>query len=326
MDCKTTPLVIQYQNMEKDQFVILYKHTVKGDLLTDSLAHEGFYNVYHLNAQDFLRPACKRALEEGYRYIITVNDADGFTAQDIAAVATALFTDDSKLYVGSRTACIKSGLPTAIFEFLSGMDARDADSSLLGISATLLAPMINIRSGKQVFLLNLMLEARSRSIDVIPLQTEALATRKLGFSLLGRTPKLYQLFIKFSISAMVAYIVDISSFALFLFLFSELHDEFSILISTVLSRILCSFVTYLLNKGAVFRSHARTAGAVVRFIILSVGQLLASWLLVWGLGALLGGGTTTHTILKVVVDLLIFIASFTIQRDWVFKQTDGLLK
>jgi hypothetical protein len=52
---------------------------------------------------------------------------------------------------------------------------------------------------------------------------------------------------------------------------------------------------------------------------------LLSWLLVWGIGALFGGGDLTNMAVKVVVDLVIFIASFPIQRDWVFKKTDGIL-
>ena len=75
-----------------------------------------------------------------------------------------------------------------------------------------------------------------------------------------------------------------------------------------------------------FQSQAKSAGTAVRFVILAAIQLVASWLLVWGIGSLLGGGDEVNTILKVVVDLVIFMASFTIQRDWVFKESKGLLK
>ena len=94
----------------------------------------------------------------------------------------------------------------------------------------------------------------------------------------------------------------------------------------MLSRILCSIATYILNRSAVFQSQAKSAGTAVRFVILAAIQLVASWLLVWGIGSLLGGGDEVNTILKVVVDLVIFMASFTIQRDWVFKESKGLLK
>ena len=40
-----------------------------------------------------------------------------------------------------------------------------------------------------------------------------------------------------------------------------------------------------------------------------------------------GAATVSYThLLKVIVDLVIFMASFTIQRDWVFKESKGLLK
>jgi hypothetical protein len=58
----------------------------------------------------------------------------------------------------------------------------------------------------------------------------------------------------------------------------------------------------------------------------SVGQLLLSWLLVWSIGSLFGGSDLVNTGVKVIADLLIFIASFPIQRDWVFKKTEGILR
>ena len=173
---------------------------------------------------------------------------------------------------------------------------------------------------------NIPLQARSKGIAVETVPAETVQEETPGWSVLLSTTKLYQVFIKFSIAAFIAYLVDIGTFYLFQKLFSGLDDEFKILTATVLSRILCSVATYLLNRGAVFNSGAKSAGTVVRFIILAVGQLIASWLLVWGIGSLLGGGDAVNTILKIIVDLVIFLASFTIQRDWVFKESKGLLK
>ena len=274
-----------------------------------------------------MRGAFESALsEEGCAGVVTVSDADGFTAGDVAAVADALIADSTRLYVGTRETPEKKSLPATLFGFLSGIDAADIETSLLGMSTETARLLLGMKGGDRAFLMNILLEARSRSIDISEVRTSAPRPAQPGWSLLTQSFKLYFVFIKFSISAMIAYLVDIGTFYVFEQVFASLRDEYKILVCTVLSRILCSIATYFLNKGAVFKSQAKQTGAVVRFVILAAAQLIASWLLVWSIGSLLGGGDVTNMLLKIVVDLVIFIASFTIQRDWVFKKTDGLLK
>ena len=165
------------------------------------------------------------------------------------------------------------------------------------------------------------LEARSLGIETVEVTEADVIMAPPTPALLKRSFKLYQVFLKFSVAAMIAYVVDIGTFGLFQIVFGSLPDEFKILWSTILSRVLCSLATYILNRGAVFKSQTpQTGRSMVRFVILSVVQLAASWLLVWWIGELLGGSDLVNMILKIVVDLVIFLASFTIMRDWVFQE------
>lgn len=312
--------------MEKDQFVVLYTQADGENGLKDELVREGFCNIVMLTAESSMREAFLAAMAEGWKYVITVNPADGFSAADVAKVANALYENNTRIYAGTRQTPAKQGLPAKIFGFLSGIHINDIESSLLGLPAEVLPDMVGMKGGDKDFLMNVLLEARSRSIEIAEVKTDVPPGPEMGFGILTRSFKLYMVFIKFSISAMIAYVVDIGTFYWFQVLFAALSDEYKILVCTVLSRLLCSIATYILNKGAVFRSQAKMGGAVVRFVILSVAQLVASWLLVWGIGSLLGGSDMTNTLLKVVIDLVIFMVSFTIQRDWVFKKTDGVLK
>ncbi len=311
--------------MDYSRFAFVYTQNDENDPLPGMMRDAGFGYMHAISPADPLREAFVCALAEDCDYVIAADAADGFQAEDILRVADALLEDDSALYMGTRTLSGKAGLWENLFGFLSGISAAASSTSLVGMSAATCSVMVNMKSSDKAYRYNIPLEARAQSIPVKETQTGAPPAPQPGFSLLTRSFKLYYVFIKFSISATIAYIVDIGAFYLFEQVFASLTDEYKILWATVFSRILCSIATYFLNKGAVFHSHARTTGVVVRFIIMSAGQLLASWLLVWGIGSLLGASDVTNMLLKVIVDLVIFLVSFPLQRDWVFKEKGKLL-
>ena len=311
--------------MNSNETTVIFLSAGRDNTLSDALAAAGF-TISTLNNGTELRDAIKNAVSGGYGKIITVDPNEGFSFGDITSVSQALNADGSVLYAGTRVHEQKKNLPATIYGFLSGLNVDDAETSLYGMSAATAKVMVNMKGDEEKFLFNMPLEARANDISVKEVKTDVPCTTQPDFSILGRSFKLYYVFIKFSIAAMIAYLVDIISFYFLERLFVGLESNMKILLATVISRILCSIATYILNRGAVFKSHNKSSGAVIRFIILSVVQLLASWLLVLGIGSLLGGGDFTNMMVKVVVDLVIFIASFSIQRDWVFKKTDGILK
>lgn len=290
------------------------------------LKSAGFSTISTRDSGEDIRSFLKRVLSSSPDFIITLDEAEGYSPVDVAALADAICANGGAFYAGVRKSADKPGLPSKLFGFLSGIDAADVQTSLFGMSSKTCLALADMKSSEEHFMTNLPLEARAKDIPVKQVETSASPAPQPGFELLARSLKLYYVFIKFSISALIAYLVDIGTFYLFVRLFYRLTDEYKILLATLLSRILCSVATYLLNKGMVFGSKAPTGGTIVRFLILAAAQLIASWLLVWIIGSLLGGSAEVNMIVKVVVDLIIFMASFTIQRDWVFKKTDGLLK
>lgn len=286
----------------------------------DQLTAAGFGATYEIGSVADIRDGLNRASGEGKKGIVTVNAQDGYAAGDVADIGRRLCEDPSKLYIGEPCEPPKKNWVQNVYKFLAGVDAASAQTSLFGMSAEMAASIAGMKSSEANFLMNIPLEARSNSVDIVEVPEMDVNAPAPTAHLLTRGFKLYYVFLKFSIAAMIAYLVDIGTFGLFEVVFGSLTDEFKILWSTILSRILCSIATYFLNRSAVFKSNARQGGSAVRFVILSVGQLILSWLLVWGIGSMLGGGDVTNMMLKVVVDFLIFMGSFTIMRDWVFDE------
>lgn len=290
----------------------------------EALRQAGFGSVAEQAPGQSVREALSAACD-GADGIVTVEEGQGWTIEDVTSLGRRLAEDPARFYIGEPKA--KPGKRSWIEEsyaFLAGVQAVSAETTLFAMSSSTALIMTQMKSAEENFLMNMPLEARSAGIAAVEVPEADVTLPEPDTALLKRSFKLYQVFLKFSLAAMIAYIVDIGTFGIFEVVFGSFSDELKILWSTILSRVLCSLATYILNRGAVFKSEQPTTGrSMVRFVILSVAQLAASWLLVWGIGSLFGGSDLVNLILKVVVDLVIFLASFTIMRDWVFQGTDS---
>lgn len=306
---------MSYQNI-----TVLALCSDKAASFADELKNAGFSKIALQKNGETVRSALASAAEKADAGIIIVSTDYGYSSEDVCAVADELIKSNENLYVGIGEAPEKKDAASSLFSFLAGIEAQDSQSLLFGMSKENAHIFTKMKSAEDTFLFNIPLEARAQSIPIKEVKTSTAELPAPGFSILTRSFKLYYVFIKFSISAAIAYVIDITTFLLFENIFGFLTDEYKILVSTILSRVLCSIATYFLNKGAVFQSKLKGAGVVVRFFILSAAQLLASWLLVWWIGSALGGSNLVNMLIKVVVDGLIFVVSFSIQRDWVFKE------
>jgi len=83
--------------------------------------------------------------------------------------------------------------------------------------------------------------------------------------------------------------------------------------------VISSLFNFSFNRKAVFKSEKSIKNSFVRYYILCVCQLLVSYGLVYLVteALSLGGGLTVVS--KAVIDTILFMISFRIQRKWVFQ-------
>jgi putative flippase GtrA len=124
--------------------------------------------------------------------------------------------------------------------------------------------------------------------------------------------KKYEIFINYLVVAGLSFLIDIAFFTLFNFIFNN-----KILLSTILARIISSFINYLLNKEKVFKSKEKVLTTIIKYYILVVIQMLVSGFVVNNLFKLL---KINATIIKVPVDLILFVCNYLIQKILIFKK------
>lgn len=115
--------------------------------------------------------------------------------------------------------------------------------------------------------------------------------------------------IKYLFSSGSSFVIDIMLFTLFNYLFK------SILIATVIARIISSLYNYLVNSRVVFKSYTKTS--IIKYYCLVVIQMFVSAFLVSAFSSLLVN--VNDTIIKFFVDVFIFIVNYFIQKEVVFK-------
>ena len=125
-------------------------------------------------------------------------------------------------------------------------------------------------------------------------------------------------FIKYFISAGLSFAIDLLFFTIFEIFFKNI--KYHIYISTALARIISSFFNYLLNRNIVFDKKDGNIDkkSLTGYYLLVVIQLFVSATLVSVLCSII---TINSTLVKIPVDVAIFIVNYFIQKKIIFKKS-----
>jgi putative flippase GtrA len=138
--------------------------------------------------------------------------------------------------------------------------------------------------------------------------------------------KIYSTFIKYTISAGIAFIIDLSFFTLFNQLLINIIGDSSILVSTLLARIISSFINYLINRNKVFGNNKKDKidnNTLIKYYVLVIIQLCVSALSVYVIHMFV---KVDATIIKIPVDIMIFIINYFVQKYIIFKECKNALQ
>lgn len=168
------------------------------------------------------------------------------------------------------------------------------------------------------FEMNMILEAATYGIEIteVPIKTIYIAdNRSSHFRVIHDSISIYALFIKYIFGAIGSFLIDIVVFAVMMALLSTV-STWAVFIAAIISRLTSSIANYYINKSIVFKNNNRLS--FVNYYLLVVTQLIVSTLLVIFLQHYLT--KLNVVIIKIAVDSLLFIISYQIQKNVVFKR------
>ena len=128
-------------------------------------------------------------------------------------------------------------------------------------------------------------------------------------------------FLRFSGSSAVCFLLDYGLFTLFnSVLLVSLPDGARELCATYGARVVSAATNFLLNRLLVFRDRNAAGRSIWRYAVLAVVQAGLSAVLVSVLQDLTHATNLLETVIKLPVDGALFLASYQIQKRWVFRQ------
>ena len=131
--------------------------------------------------------------------------------------------------------------------------------------------------------------------------------------------KIYKSLIKFSLSGSISCLVDIGLFTLFNIVFKDSFDvKERVLYATIFARVISAMINYYINYAKVFKSKKSKRCTFVRYASLAIVQVLISYILVYKVVDLFSFNVLFDTLVKIVVDVLLFFVSYKVQKKYVF--------
>ncbi len=284
-----------------------------------------------------------RGLKTGFEYVagkfpdcdgvVTTDDDGQHTPDDIMRCAEAMVRD-KKMVLGARDFKSKNVPPKSkfgnnmtriVFRLVCGIKITDTQTGLRAIPLSYLPYLCKISGERFEYETNMLLEMKKLSLEFEEVTiTTIYSNNNSGthFNPLTDSIKIYAIILKYAASSLICSLIDIGLFTLINLLTISFFGEsetMRVFFATAVARIVSSLTNYYANQRGVFQSKKSMKKSIVRYYILAVIQLVVSSLLVNGLSALFGVQSSGwQTLIKAVIDTILFFFSFSIQRDWVY--------
>ena len=262
---------------------------------------------------------------------IVTADCDGqHSIKDIENCAKAVLKNQSNLILGVRNfnqddvpprSRFGNKLTRTVFKLFIGLSITDTQTGLRGMSRKIACTFLETKGSRYEYETNMLIDCKLKEINIIEVPIETIYINSNSgshFNPLKDSFSIYKVFAKYIIVSISSFIVDIALFTLFLKLFDMCNITLStILLATICARIISSLYNFLINAKLVFKKMNNKS--LLKYITLVIIQMLISGLLVsYVVNNFLSGSSAT--LIKILVDSVIFIANFFIQREWIFKQ------
>jgi putative flippase GtrA len=263
---------------------------------------------------------------------ITVDSDGQHKVNDVIACCAALRKQPSSLIFGVRSFLknkedyiplknrIGNILTSFILKFLTGIKLSDTQTGLRGFSRETLKKMLPIKGERFEYEMNMLIETMELNIPIVEVPIETVyidGNASSHFNKIMDPLKIYLVFGKFLIVSVSSFALDITLFTLFLSLLKGGAIAHPIFVATIGARVLSAMFNYEMNRRQVFKSRSKRSASIIRYVVLASVILLLS---ASGVTYLYQTFHLNETISKIIVDFILILTSYKLQREWVFNQ------
>lgn len=264
--------------------------------------------------------------------VITADGDGQHRTEDIIACAREMTNGEPSVVLGCRDFLLPNVPPKSrfgnkmtslVFKLFCGMSISDTQTGLRAISREFLPKMLEVRGTRYEYETNMLLMMGSENIPYKEIKIETVYydnNEKSHFRPIRDSIRVYGLIIKYASSSIASSAVDLGVFYLLTALFFGDGTELHVFAPTALARAVSVVFNFSVNKKFVFENRDKPRKTFLRYICIAVPIMLISWLMVFLLTNLLAiESALLMTVIKIPVDVLLFLISFRVQKKWVFN-------
>lgn len=294
-----------------------------------------------------------QALKDAFKYVaenlpeieavITIDGDGQHTPEDAVKLAQRLKEKPNEITFGCRD-FDQPGVPSRnkagnkitskVFKWLFGMKLSDTQTGLRGFPRKYLPAFVTEVEGTRFeYESNMLLYMNDNKIpfNEVPIKTLYIEENKSShFHPVKDSIRIYKPIIRKSTSlkyvgvALLSVLIDLVAFSIL----NKLFGAVSILplqtfLTTGLARIISAVCNYAMNKKLVFNNKSSVKQTGIKYLVTAVCVYAASYFCCLGLFSLMaesGAVGLIRTLVKAIVDLLIFLLNYQVQKKWVFKK------
>ena len=285
------------------------------------------------------------ALKTAFRYIlnnrpdvtgVVTADGDGQHAPEDVLACAEMMQSECKVVLGCRNFGSKNvparsrfgnRMTSFVLKLFCGIRLSDTQTGLRAIPRSYLARLKEVRGERFEYETNMLICFKQEGIPFVEqrIRTVYIEENKSShFRPFADSVRIYRFIFAYCFSSLGSALVDEGVFYL-LSLFVN-FGGLTKLFNVAAARLVSSLFNFTINRTKVFSGRETVERSLAKYYALAIPQMLVSTLLLyvvtWLLGLTglnLGAGLTT--VIKAVIDTVLFFVSFRIQQQWVFNKS-----
>ena len=287
------------------------------------------------------------ALKTGYRYImdnmpditgVITADADGqHTVRDCLRLAEQLEKGERALYLGSRDFNLENVPPksrsgnkitSTVFKLLYGQYLPDTQTGLRAFRKEELPFMAEVEGERYEYEMKVLIACSRTRIPMIPITIETIYENEnegTHFHPIRDSWRIYKVifgsFFKFMSVSIICFLIDqILALILRKWILPPIGFARGTMLNLQVSgwgaRLVSSVINFMMNKKLVFQMKGKAGKPALKYAILCIAIITVSNAGVWALGQI----GMADWLAKILMDTVLYFASYRFQERWVFKE------
>lgn len=295
-----------------------------------------------------------RALKTAYEYcighrpeiagVITVDGDNQHIPKDIKACCDTMIENVDKVVLGCRDfsgdnvppkSKIGNNITRFVFRTMCRIKLSDTQTGLRAIPMQYLKLMTEIKGERFEYETRVLLEMKKQGIEFCEVVIDTVYIEdnaSTHFHPFRDSIKIYLVilkylfgnmfsFLKYMISSILSFVIDNGLFRLMEYVMGADSDKgVKIAVATIVARVVSSIFNFIVNRKAVFKSDAPMIQTVVKYYALCICQMGVSAGLVYLFAHIFNAGDWLTSLIKIIVDMCLFVLSYQIQKRWVFAK------